>query len=98
MLYFADVILPLALDKPYTYAVEKDDYFILKPGFRVAVSLGKTKIYTGVVIKLHHDQPENYAAKYIEMVLEQVPSISIKQIELWEWISKYYQCKFYLCR
>tara|TARA_B100000900_G_scaffold415698_2_gene446706 strand:+ start:6604 stop:9051 length:2448 start_codon:yes stop_codon:yes gene_type:complete len=93
MLYFADVILPLALDKPYTYAVEKEDYLILKPGFRVAVSLGKTKIYTGVVIKLHHDQPENYAAKYIEMILEQVPSISIKQIELWEWISKYYQCK-----
>ena len=93
MLYFADVILPLALDKPYTYAVEKKDYLILKPGFRVAVSLGKTKIYTGVVIKLHHDQPENYAAKYIEMVLEQVPSISIKQIELWEWISKYYHCK-----
>ena len=93
MLYFADVILPLALDKPYTYAVEKEDYLILKPGFRVAVSLGKTKIYTGVVIKLHNDQPENYAAKYIEMILEQVPSISIKQIELWEWISKYYQCK-----
>ena len=64
MLYFADVILPLALDKPYTYAVEKEDYLILKPGFRVAVSLGKTKIYTGVVIKLHHDQPENYEIVY----------------------------------
>ena len=49
-LFYADVILPLALDKPMPYAVEKEDYFILKPGFRVAVSLGKTKIYTGVVL------------------------------------------------
>lgn len=93
MLYYADVILPLALDKPYTYAVQEEDYLFLKPGFRVAVSFGKSKIYTGVVIKLHQVQPQRYTAKYIEMVLEEAPSITEKQLAMWEWVSEYYQCK-----
>ena len=93
MRYYADVILPLALDKPFTYAVEEQDYQILKPGFRVAVSFGKSKIYTGVVIKLHQVQPQTYTAKYIEMVLEETASITDKQLTLWKWLSEYYQCK-----
>ena len=93
MLYYADVILPLALDKTYTYAVEKQDYHFLKPGFRVAVSFGKSKIYTGVVIKLHVIQPQRYTPKFIEFILEDFPSISENQIKLWQWISDYYHCK-----
>ena len=76
MLYYADVILPLALDKTYTYAVEKHDFHFLKPGFRVAVSFGKSKVYTGVVIKLHVIQPQRYTPKFIEFILEDIPSIS----------------------
>ena len=43
MQYFADVLLPLALGKSYTYAVTSEDFAVLKPGFRVAVSFGKSK-------------------------------------------------------
>ena len=93
MLYYADVILPLALDRPYTYAVEKQDFLFLKPGFRVAVSFGKSKVYTGVVIKLHNLQPQRYTPKFIEFILEDSPSISKRQLELWQWISEYYHCK-----
>ena len=93
MLYYADVILPLALDRPYTYAVEKQDFLFLKPGFRVAVSFGKSKVYTGVVIKLHNFQPQRYTPKFIEFILEDSPSISKRQLELWQWISEYYHCK-----
>ena len=82
MLYYADVILPLALDRPYTYAVEKQDFLFLKPGFRVAVSFGKSKVYTGVVIKLHNLQPQRYTPKFIEFILEDSPSISKRQLEL----------------
>ena len=84
MLYYADVILPLALDKTYTYAVEKQDYHFLKPGFRVAVSFGKSKVYTGVVIKLHVIQPQRYTPKFIEFILEDFPSISENQLKLWQ--------------
>ena len=93
MLYYADVILPLALDRPYTYAVEKQDFLFLKPGFRVAVSFGKSKVYTGVIIKLHNLQPQRYTPKFIEFILEDSPSISKRQLELWQWISEYYHCK-----
>ena len=93
MLYYADVILPLALDKTYTYAVEEQDYYFLKPGFRVAVSFGKSKVYTGVVIKLHVIQPQRYTPKFIEFILEDFPSISENQLKLWQWISDYYHCK-----
>ena len=44
--YFADVILPLALPKTYTYQLTEEEFQLLKPGFRVAVPFGKQKIYT----------------------------------------------------
>lgn len=93
MHYFADVLLPLALGKPYTYAVTSEDYATLKPGFRVAVSFGKSKIYTAVVVKLHEKPPQRYTPKYIELILEESPSVTPKQLELWNWLSEYYKSK-----
>ena len=93
MQYFADVLLPLALDKPFTYAVTPEDYGVLKPGFRVAVSFGKSKVYTAVVVKLHMNPPQRYIPKFIELLLEDSPSITPEQLEFWEWLSKYYKSK-----
>ena len=93
MQYFADVLLPLALGKPYTYAVTAEDYTILKRGFRVAVSFGKSKVYTAVVVKLHNQAPQRYTPKFIEMILEDFPSVTPKQLEFWSWLSQYYQSK-----
>lgn len=93
MHYFADVLLPLALGKPFTYAVTPEDYTTLKPGFRVAVSFGKSKIYTAVVVKLHDKPPQRYTPKYIELILEDSPSVTPKQLELWNWLSEYYKSK-----
>ena len=93
MQYFADVLLPLALGKPFTYAITPEDYGVLKPGFRVAVSFGKSKVYTGVVVKLHKNPPQRYTPKFIEMLMEDSPIVTPKQLEFWEWLSKYYQSK-----
>ena len=93
MQYFADVLLPLALAKPYTYAVTSEDYAVLKPGFRVAVSFGKSKVYTAVVVKLHNQAPQRYTSKFIEMILEETPSVTTSQLEFWDWLSYYYQSK-----
>jgi len=93
MQYFADVLLPLALGKPFTYAVTPRDYNILKPGFRVAVSFGKSKIYTAIVVKLHATPPQRYTPKFIEMILEESPSVTLKQLAFWDWLSDYYQSK-----
>lgn len=93
MQYFADVLLPLALGKPFTYAVTPRDYNILKPGFRVAVSFGKSKIYTAIVVKLHATPPQRYTPKFIEMILDESPSVTLKQLAFWDWLSDYYQSK-----
>ena len=93
MQYFADVLLPLALGKPYTYAVTLEDYSLLKPGFRVAVTFGKSKVYTAVVVKIHNQAPERYTPKFIELILEEFPSVTPKQLEFWYWLSHYYQSK-----
>ena len=93
MQYFADVLLPLALGKPYTYAVTSEDFAVLKPGFRVAVSFGKSKVYSAVVVKLHDQAPQRYTPKFIELILEESPSVTLKQLEFWHWLSHYYQSK-----
>tara|TARA_B100001175_G_scaffold317922_2_gene337634 strand:+ start:1802 stop:4252 length:2451 start_codon:yes stop_codon:yes gene_type:complete len=93
MQYFADVILPLSLNKPFTYAVRYEDYTVLKPGFRVAVSFGKSKVYSAVVLKLHCKVPQRYTPKFIELILDKSPSVTTKQLEFWHWMSDYYQSK-----
>ena len=63
--HFIDVILPIPIQKTFTYSVSQTEYEFLKKGMRVAVSFGKTKMYTGLVFKLHQIPPEVYDAKDI---------------------------------
>ncbi|MBN09318.1 MAG: primosomal protein N' [Flavobacteriaceae bacterium] len=90
--FFVDVYLPLSLPKAFTYRVKEDEYEFLKPGFRVAVPFGKTKIYTGVVARKHNLSPQTYDSKSINSILDDNASIKPEQIKFWEWISNYYQC------
>ena len=83
---FIDVLLPIAVDRPFTYAIENDQSKLIEPGFRVAVSFGKSKIYTGVVLKIHNIPPQGYDAKFIELVLDKQKSITKKQLDFWLWI------------
>ena len=46
MMYFTDVILPIPLEKLFTYAITEAESSFLIPGMRVAVPFGKQKIYT----------------------------------------------------
>ncbi len=56
--YFIDVIIPIPIQKTFTYSVTAMEYEFLKTGMRGAVSFGKTKMYTGWVFKLHKTPPE----------------------------------------
>ena len=58
MNYYADVILPLPLKGTFTYQLTHDEFKKLEIGYRVAVSFGKRKIYTGIVQELHNKKPE----------------------------------------
>ncbi|MCX2763342.1 replication restart helicase PriA [Aquimarina muelleri] len=90
MSYFINVILPIPLDKEFTYAINKDEAGFLKPGMRVAVQFGKSKVYAALVTKIHQTSPLAYEAKEIEHILDESPIVTLDQLRLWSWISDYY--------
>jgi primosomal protein N' (replication factor Y) (superfamily II helicase) len=89
---YADVILPLAIAQHYTYRVSIEDVQKIKIGSRVIVPFQGNRLYTAIVLKIHSNSPSNYTAKYILNVLDEQAVLSIKQLELWQWIAKYYVC------
>lgn len=92
MSYFVEVVLPLALDKTFTYQVSEAEFTFLKKGMRVAVPFGKNKIYTALAIDLHQNEPLLYQAKEIHQILDEVPVVNEYQIEHWKWVADYYMC------
>jgi len=90
--FYIDVILPLPLDNLFTYKVNEQEADFLNPGARVAVPFGKTKIYTGIVSKIHNEKPLVYEAKPIEQILDKTSIVTITQLEFWFWVSRYYMC------
>ncbi|RKF03960.1 replication restart DNA helicase PriA [Tenacibaculum lutimaris] len=92
MPYFIDVILPIPLQKTFTYTVTEAEASFLKKGMRVVVSFGKSKIYTALVFNIHQTAPELYEAKDIHQILDDTPIITEQQLKHWQWISSYYMC------
>ena len=92
MPYFLDVILPIPVERMFTYEVSVEQKDCLQPGMRVAVPFGKSKIYTGIAYQLHQNPPRAYDAKEIHEILDNVPVIGQRQLEHWQWIAKYYMC------
>jgi primosomal protein N' (replication factor Y) len=88
---YAEVIIPLALPKNYTWLVPEHLQSIIKTGCRVEVEL-RNKKYAGIVKRLHMDKPAAFEPKQILNVLDYEPVIYDAQLRLWEWISDYYLC------
>ena len=91
-MYFIEVVLPLSLAKTFTYEVNEAEFHFIKPGFRVAVPFGKSKIYTALVLEVHQNKPEKYDAKEIHQILDETPIVTQTQIKHWLWIASYYMC------
>jgi len=89
---FAEIIIPLALPKNYTWAIPEHLQANLQPGCRVEVNLGKNKKYAGIVKRLHNDRPQSFEPKEIINVLDATPVIQPYQLQLWEWLASYYMC------
>lgn len=89
---FADLILPLALQKLYTYRVPDELQGAVGPGQRVVVPFGKSKMYTALIYSVHDRKPDQYQAREIIELLDDFPIVNENQLKLWEWISEYYLC------
>jgi len=89
---FIDVILPIPLQKLFTYSITAAEAGFLQTGMRVSVPFGKSKIYTGIVYNVHNNAPLVYEAKDIHQILDESPLVTATQMKFWEWIAKYYMC------
>lgn len=89
---FADIILPLALPKrTYTYSVPESLATLIQPGVRVEVQFGQSKLYSGLVERVHSVLPD-YPVKPILSVLDEVTIVTPQQFRLWDWMADYYCC------
>jgi primosomal protein N' (replication factor Y) len=90
-LFFADLVLPLAIPKMLTYHVPPHLMDDLQVGSRVIVSLGNQKVITGIVSKLHTTVPP-YPTKAIIDLLDPAPILTTIQLTFFQWMAQYYMC------
>ncbi|WP_223549149.1 primosomal protein N' [Aestuariivivens sp. NBU2969] len=89
---YIDVIIPIPLQKLFTYSISASEANFLEKGMRVAVPFGGAKIYTGIVVDIHQTPPTAYEAKEIHQILDDVPLVNDLQLQFWQWIASYYMC------
>ncbi|MBC8173260.1 MAG: primosomal protein N' [Chitinophagales bacterium] len=89
--FFADIILPFALEKNYTYSIPDDMLQALTPGIRVEVPF-KSKTYTGIVARIHDQKPEGYVLKPILSLPDHLQVVNKIQLDFWAWMADYYMC------
>jgi primosomal protein N' (replication factor Y) len=83
---FCDVVLPVPIDRPFTYKLKSEDAPPI--GGRVVVPFRNEKL-TGVVTRLHDEAPP-VEARPIIAVLDQEPILTPELMELASWIAQYY--------
>src|SRR6476619_7550534 len=88
---WAEIILPLAIPKTYTYTIPQHLQPKIKEGCRAEVVFGKNKKYAGIVKSFSQQRPA-YETKEILNIIDDEPIIYPQQLKLWHWISEYYMC------
>ena len=71
---YAEIIIPLALPKNYTWYIPDELLEGLRPGCRAEVSL-KNKKYAGIIKRFLSEKPEAFDPRPIESVLDAEPLI-----------------------
>jgi len=89
---YAEIIIPLALPKNYTWAIPAAMVDEVMIGMRVEVILGANKRHAGIIKNLSTFAPAGFTPKPIIGILDDAPIIHKAQLDLWEWMAKYYMC------
>ena len=94
-IYLLDIILPIPLDKIFTFYCSQNDYKKIKIGCRVKVPFGKkNKKKIGIVFKKNTLNIQENVYKKIISVIDTTPIISNKQFQILKWVSNYYMSSF----
>jgi primosomal protein N' (replication factor Y) (superfamily II helicase) len=91
---FAELVIPVPIDKLFTYRVPAAMNEKIKIGQRAIVQFGAKKIQTGIVVHLHNQPPVEYEAKYILELLDENEIVYEQQFRLYQWMAGYYMCTF----
>jgi len=86
---FCNVALPVPLRNTFTYAIPEGLRAQVQPGSRVLVPFRK-KSLVGVVVELAETPPADTKIREVARVLDLVPALTPKLIELAHWIAGYY--------
>ena len=86
---YCNVALPVPLRTAFTYAVPESLRGQLQPGSRVLVPFRK-KAMVGVVLELPTTPPEGTRVREIHKVLDLLPALTPKLLELGQWMAAYY--------
>jgi primosomal protein N' (replication factor Y) len=89
---FAEVIIPIATPRNFTWSVPSSLRGEVSVGKRVEVNLGNRKRYAGIIKTLHKEQPEGFHPKPILQVLDTHPIVTASQLACWTWMADYYLC------
>ncbi len=90
-LLYAEVIIPLALPKNFTWSIPAGLREKIHPGSRVEVEL-KSKKYSGIVKRVHSNKPTAFEPKELLNVIDEQPLVYGQQLQLWQWVAEYYMC------
>jgi primosomal protein N' (replication factor Y) (superfamily II helicase) len=87
----AEVLLPVAIYKPYSYLVPIELESEISVGMRVEVQFGKNRLYSGIVFSLtHKESVTDDKLKSIIGLLDAEPIVHEAQLKLWVWVASYY--------
>lgn len=86
---YCNVALPVPLRTTFTYGVPQGLRALVQPGSRVLVPFRK-KSMVGVVVEMTCTLPEQTKIREIHQVLDLVPALTPKLLELGQWIATYY--------
>lgn len=88
---YADILIPLAIGKPLTYSIPPALQQSAEFGLRCEVQVGKSKLYSGIILAVHQQKPE-YRTREILSLIDERPVITPQQWRFWQWMSQYYCC------
>jgi len=89
---YAEIIIPLAIPKTYTYSIPEELKTAVMPGVRVEVVFGRQKRYSGIIKSLSDQAPKGFEPKPIIQVLDPEPVVYPLQLQFWNWMANYYMC------
>jgi primosomal protein N' (replication factor Y) (superfamily II helicase) len=85
---FCDVVLPVPVDRNFTYSLPETLRHRVQAGCRVLAPFGSRKLI-GVVLRLHNEDP-GHEAKQVLRLLHETPALTPELLQLGRWIADYY--------